>query len=102
MSDDLRNIRVTSYVQQSSRNYGLNSILVELGMIDLYFSYQTVVAFRSPDTGLVISENNWGPTTGKHLNAIGHKDVRTSREEFETQLNELLKKHGLQTPRIDV
>ena len=96
----MRNIRVSSYINSSNRNYGLNSILVELGIIDLYFSYQTVIAFRSPDTGLVISENLWGPTTEKHLSAIGHKDVRIPREEFEKQLQKLLEKHGLETPHV--
>lgn len=84
----------------SNRNYGLNSVCVELGIIDLYFSYSTVVAFRSPDTGLVISENDWGPTTGKHLNALGSKDVRISRAEFEQQLADMLEKHGLVTPTM--
>ena len=97
----MSNIRISSYVQSKSNNYGLNSILVEIGNLDLYFSYQTVVAFRSPETGLVVSENNWGPTTGKHLNAIGvSPKLRIDRGEFDKQLDAMLAKYGLVEPRV--
>ena len=60
-----------NYMESSSRNYGLNS----LRFIDhkgncFWFSYNTLVAFRSLKSGLVCIQNYWGPTTGKHLNAI--------------------------------
>lgn len=44
-----------------------NVTLVTLGDIDLLFSYETIVAFRTYDTGWVRSENVWSRTTGKHL-----------------------------------
>lgn len=35
---------------------------------DYYFSYKTLVAFRTPKGGLICHKNDWGTTTGKHLN----------------------------------
>lgn len=53
-----------------------------------YFSYQTIMAIRTPDGELKIRENDWGPTTGKHLNAIDGgspeaKRARMNGEAFE-------------------
>ncbi len=38
-----------------------------MGDLDIYFSYRTAVAFRLPGVGLVVRQNDWGATTGKHL-----------------------------------
>jgi hypothetical protein len=67
----------------------LPTILVDAGLtrvvvdnITLWFSYQTLVAFRVGDE-LVARQNVWGATTGKHLNQIdgrkqdGRVDVAT-------------------------
>ena len=61
----------------------------------MYFSYETVVAFT--DKGdFYVSENCWGPTTGKHLNWIDtDKKFRLPRGEFEKKLEVSLKKHKL-------
>ncbi|MEE9125397.1 MAG: hypothetical protein V3U14_13040 [candidate division NC10 bacterium] len=32
------------------------------------FSYETPIAFSTPATGWTVRKNDWGPTTGKHLN----------------------------------
>lgn len=65
-----------------------------LGNIVLWFSYETVVAFHVPGQPRVVSENAWGPTTGKHLNEIdgGNKSTRIPRAEFVSRLNELMQK----------
>ena len=89
-------IRKWNYGNYSSGNYGAHTIAIDIGNITLYFSYNTIVAFRSYEHGLVISENNWGRTTGKHLNWINdNKKLRISHEEFEQKLTELLKEHNL-------
>ncbi len=51
----------------------------------MYFSYQTMVAFIAPGVGLVVHDNDWGPTAGKHLNWIdgGNKADRVCGEEFD-------------------
>lgn len=89
------NIRKWSYGNYSN-NYGAHCIAVQIGNLDIYFSYATVVAFRDDGSGLVVSQNDWGPTTGKHLNAIDeNKSRRIPRAEFEAKLDEVLKKHDL-------
>lgn len=69
---------------------GKNARSLEIGNLLLYFSYETLIAFSHPDTGLVIRENDWGPTTGKHLNAINdnHRH-RIPGETFEKQWKEV-------------
>jgi len=77
-----------SYGDYSSSNYGVNSMLfVDTKGREFYFSYKTLVAFRSLKTGLVCRKNEWGVTTGKHLNWIqpDHK-ARVSSEEFDQLL----------------
>lgn len=55
-----------------------------------YFSYETCVAFYTPE-GLVITENNWGPTTGKHLNWVEpDKSKRIPLEDFNSKLQEVM------------
>lgn len=68
-----------------------NATCVSLGDLDLYFSYRTPVAFRYPGIGTVVRQNEWGPTTGKHLNAIdgGDKKSRVPGDEFIRLLNTL-------------
>lgn len=86
-----------NYGNYSSDNYGANSICVQLGNKSIYYSYDTVVAFEGTNSkgvrfGLTVSENCWGPTTGKHLNWIdgGRKDKRLNRDEFLRKLSEFL------------
>lgn len=56
-----------------------------------HFSYETCIAFYTPETGLVVRENEWGTTTGKHLNSIdgGNKAGRVSGTEFEIALEKV-------------
>lgn len=86
-----------NYGNYSSDNYGAHSLEVNIGNLTLYFSYDTVIAFSTYETGRVVSQNDWGTTTGKHLNWIdgGNKARRLPREQFEAQLAEVLKKHNL-------
>jgi hypothetical protein len=59
--------------------------------LEVWYSYKTPVAFRHTK-GLKVRKNAWGPTTGKHLNAIdgGDKSHRLDGMVFEEQLAELL------------
>lgn len=55
-----------------------------------YFSYSTCIGFRGSD-GLIMSENQWGPTTGKHLNWIStDRNKRLPYEEFQKLLEKEL------------
>jgi len=87
---------ITSYGDYSSSNYGLNSLVVTIGNLDLWFSYKTIMAFRTFEDGFHIRENDWSTTTGKHLNWINRdKSIREDSETFEKNLQQVLKKHNL-------
>lgn len=77
-----------------------NYATVEVGPIILHFSYKTVIGYQTAETGLVVRENEWGPTTGKHLNYLdgGSKDAKSRRlngKHFERELADII-------ARIDV
>lgn len=65
-----------------------NFSVLTLGDLTLWFSYNTAIAFHTPDTGYVVSKNIWGPTTGKHLNLVAPERhvSRVPRGEFEERL----------------
>lgn len=71
-------------------------ISVEVGDMTFYFSYDTCVAYWAPGEGLVISENVWSMTTGRHLNIINDdKKIRIPYNEFEKKLQNALIRHNL-------
>jgi len=88
-------IRIWNYGDYSSKNYG-SSRAVQIGSLTLYFSYDTVVAFKD-GINLIVSENCWSTTTGRHLNCIdgGRKKDRLPRDKFEAELEKVLTAHGL-------
>ena len=65
-------------------NYGTHCLCVEFGPVVLWYSYRTLVAFRVDGHKTVVHENQWGPTTGKHLRKIddGDRKARVSATEF--------------------
>lgn len=68
-----------------SGNYGVHAMQFTDAMGNRYwFSYNTLIAFDGPKGGRKVLKNYWGPTTGKHLNAIdgGKKDSRLDSESF--------------------
>ena len=67
-----------------------NFTRVDVGELTIWFSYETQIAFHTYETGTVVHENDWGPTTGKHLNAIdgGDKKSRVTREAFDAAFRE--------------
>ncbi|RLD68393.1 MAG: hypothetical protein DRI98_11840, partial [Bacteroidetes bacterium] len=57
-------------------NTKTNNTHYENNGIVYYYSYKTKIAVRN-GSKLAIRENSWGPTTGKHLNAIDRdKSIR--------------------------
>lgn len=59
--------------------------IVTIGDKELFFSYQTLIAFRGMVAGQftkVRLSNTWGTTTGRHFNELGAKnfDVVTLAE----------------------
>ena len=64
---------------------------VNIGRAIFWFSYKTCIAFDTPSSGLVCSENNWSTTTGKHLNLVQpEKKNRIPYKEFEQQLEKVI------------
>lgn len=79
--------KIETYGEYASGNYGAHALAVTVGSLRVYFSYRTPVAYETPGRR-VVRENDWGPTTGKHLNWIdgGNKADRVSGAEFEQAL----------------
>lgn len=75
--------KISNYGRYAGDNYGAHTLKVEMCGIEVWFSYQTPVAFSTATTGLVCHQNDWGRTTGKHLNWIADKEQRVSDAEFE-------------------
>lgn len=44
--------------------------IVDLGDVELFFSYETLIAVRTPTLRQRV-RNSWGPTTGRHFNEMG-------------------------------
>ena len=66
-----------------------NLTKISIGYTKIYFSYEMPIAFFN-SKGLVISENIWTRTTGKHLNAINDdKSIRIDNDSFVERLNSL-------------
>lgn len=60
-----------------------NFARLEICELRLWFSYQTLIAFQLAGQSLVIRENEWSTTTGRHLNAINaDTKIRISSPEF--------------------
>ena len=75
-------------------NGRINALTFFLGGVQVYFSYKTVVAFRA-EGRLVVRQNTWGPTTGKHLNEIDggdaeHRAQRVNEHDFQILLDQVL------------
>jgi len=69
-----------------------NFYVVEYDGKRVAFSYETIVAFGTPWR---VTTNNWGPTTGKHLNWLDTgwteaKRDRLAADDFSTALDEYL------------
>ncbi len=91
---------ISGYGHYSSKSYGVNCLKVNIGNLTLYFSYGTVIAFEALRKPRQVCMNDWGCTTGKHLNWIdgGSKEAKAARlpaENFNAALEATLTKHGL-------
>ena len=95
--------RIDSYGEYASENYGQHTRQLSIGPITLYYSYSTLVAFRAPGCGLVVHQNDWGKTTGKHLNWIdgGREDPEQRRRRVnDDAFEQLLVSHVIDQLRL--
>jgi len=81
-----------TYGDYSSEGYGVHTLQFLVGDLTVWFSYQTPVAFCHGIGQQIVRQNDWGPTTGKHLNWIdgGDKASRVDSGTFERLLAEAL------------
>ncbi len=88
---------ISSYGQYSSNNYGVHTKKLVLENITLYYSYEIIVAYYDFTDGKVVSVNQWGTTTGKHLNWIdnGDKKNRKPAEVFDAMLKAACLRHNI-------
>jgi hypothetical protein len=64
---------------------------VTLGDVTVWFSYRTPIAFVAPGHPVTVRENDWGLTTGKHLNHLNYgPDGRIPGAEFQQRLDSVL------------
>lgn len=85
--------RISGYGRYTSGNYCGHCLVVSVQGVDVYFSYNTIVAFRTARCGLVVHQNDWTHTTGKHLNWIcDDKKRRVNDEKFEQLWREFVAK----------
>jgi hypothetical protein len=75
----------SSYGKYRNSNYGSHCLRMDAGPLTAWFSYRTMVAFRFAGEERVVRQNEWGRTTGKHLNWIdgGDKACRVDGATFE-------------------
>ena len=85
------NIRKFNYGKNKTDTGNTQAIVIN--DTTFYFSYNTIVAF-SVKGEIVVRKNQWGTTTGKHLNWIdgGNKSKRLASHEFTFLLNLILSK----------
>jgi hypothetical protein len=83
---------INTYGKYSSDNYGVHCLSVDVSDLTIWFSYKTPIAFQVIGRARIVRNNEWGPTTGKHLNAIdnGDKKNRVSSEEFQRLWDEMV------------
>lgn len=93
----ITDIKKWNYGVYSSDNYGAHTQAIEIGTRKIYFSYDTIIAFCGTNSKgeyfNCVHCNDWGTTTGKHLNFIdgGNKGMRLSDDEFNKQLKKFIK-----------
>jgi len=73
---------VETYGKYKSARGQLETQRVTIGKVELYFSYKTLVAINDGKE-LIVSENQWSNTTGKHLDLIAPAEKRVKKEVFE-------------------
>lgn len=58
------------YIRHKGKSKGATFTQVTFGPLTVWFSYETLVAFQMRGEPVVVRENTWGATTGKHLAQI--------------------------------
>jgi hypothetical protein len=88
--EDILNTKIESYGDYQSDGYGRHTMKVYANGNTFWFSYSTLVAFRKGGGRTWVHKNDWGTTTGRHLNWIddGDKKSRLSSQDFNAKFAE--------------
>ena len=80
---------ITRKAYGNPTNTTLITHMLKGNRLELFFSYDTLVAF-SLNGNLSVRKNEWGVTTGKHLNLIdnGNKKERLEYSAFSAALSD--------------
>jgi len=86
------NINKFNYGNYSNNNYGTHCLgFTDINNNEYFFSYETLIAVKSKNGKLIIRKNDWGTTTGKHLNWINKdKSIRLSEDDFNNELKKFI------------
>lgn len=77
---------------EASYYCGKNAIRIDAGKVIVWYSYQTPIAFLIVGSSMVVRQNEWGQTTGKHLNEIDpDKSKRVNAAKFQALWDERTK-----------
>ncbi|MFW6129862.1 MAG: hypothetical protein ACOC56_01685 [Atribacterota bacterium] len=75
----------------SIKNLDRNFMLVTMGDVSVWFSYETPVAFLKQGQKKVVRKNEWSTTTGKHINKLEpDKNKRVDGKVFISMLKKIL------------
>ena len=69
-------IKLPTFECYCSKTTSANALRFDLGEVTVWYSYQTPVAIALAPFDPIVRRNEWGPTTGKHLNAIDGGGVK--------------------------
>lgn len=85
-------MRITTYNENTAKN----APLIIVNGVEFYFSYSTLVAVNY-EKGLFVHKNDWGNTTGKHLNWIdgGKKNERLTDEQLKEHIQSAMKEANI-------
>lgn len=99
-------VTIETYGDYTSDAYGVHTLKVTVqkgnGGVVFYYSYETIVAIEWGGFNSAVSENVWGPTTGRHINWLdnGNKNARLPREEFEEKVKEVCEFYEIEPPAV--
>jgi hypothetical protein len=93
---------VETYGPTARGNYGTHCLSVRTPDFTVWYSYETIVAVAWRDASArwhrLVAHNDWGPTTGKHINAIdgGSQEAKADRvpqADVQAQVDKLVAAH---------
>lgn len=63
---------IECYGSYKHSNYGSHAMVIEIpGVVTIWYSYTTPIAFYVPGGERVFRANDWGSTTGSHMSMVG-------------------------------